>query len=221
MKKMCAILAAGTALAGAVPAFAQDAGATFTGPRVEAILGYDASRSGSDVDIETSEDLDQSIDGLLYGGAIGYDIALGDQAVIGAEAELTDSTAKWTADNGGTAFNLGRVSAGRDIYVGARAGILASPSTLVYVKGGYTNARYNVIGSDGTTELDQRLDADGWRVGAGVEQALSENSFAKIEYRYSKYGEAEFDFEGQTPDTSRFSIDTDRHQVVASVGYRF
>lgn len=69
--------------------------------------------------------------------------------------------------------------------------------------------------------LDQRLDTDGWRVGAGVETALGEKAFAKIEYRYSNYNEGEFDFNGTTPDSSRFRIDTDRHQVVASVGLRF
>ncbi len=74
---------------------------------------------------------------------------------------------------------------------------------------------------EATVSLDQRLDTDGWRIGAGVETAISENAFAKIEYRYSNYKEAEFDFNGQTPDSSRFRIDTDRHQVVASVGLRF
>lgn len=220
MKKICATIVAGAALASAVPALAQDANATFTGPRAELILGYDASRSGSDADIEGVDDLDQSIDGLLYGGAIGYDIAFNENVVIGAEAEFTESTAKWKAESD-AAFNLGRVSAGRDLYIGARAGILASPSTLVYVKGGYTNARYNLLGSDGETELDQSLDTDGWRLGAGVEQAINENTFAKIEYRYSKYGEGEIDFEGDPADSPRFSLDTDRHQVVAAVGVRF
>jgi outer membrane immunogenic protein len=59
-------------------------------------------------------------------------------------------------------------------------------------------------------------------VGAGVEQKLGTNAFAKVEYRYSNYSEGEIDFE--TPDvadTDRFDIDTDRHQVVASVGWRF
>lgn len=220
MKKILAALAVGTALP-ACPAFAQDAQAAFTGPRVEATVGWDMSKSGSSVDDDTTRDLDQSIDGLLYGGGVGFDVAMGDTFVVGAEAELTDSKA--SADNDGVpnTFNLGRVEAGRDIYVGARAGFVVGERLLVYAKGGYTNARFNLVGTDGTVDLDQRLDTDGWRVGAGAEMALSENAFAKVEYRYSKYNEAEFDFNGETPDSSRFTIDTDRHQVVASVGFRF
>ncbi|NBW75213.1 MAG: porin family protein [Sphingomonadaceae bacterium] len=220
MKKILAALAVGTALS-ATPALAQDARATFTGPRIEATVGWDKSRSGSSVDNDTTRDLDQSVDGLVYGGGIGFDAAVGDNFVVGAEAELTDSTAKAVNDGVPNTFNLGRVETGRDIYVGARAGFVVGEKMLVYAKGGYTNARYNLVGTDGTVNLDQRLDTDGWRAGAGVEMALSKNAFVKAEYRYSKYSNAEFDFNGTTPDSSRFKIDTDRHQVVASVGLRF
>lgn len=228
MKKILATLAAGTAIATSAPAFAQDgspAGA-FAGPRVEAIIGYDHNRSGSTRDVDLpepqSDQIKQTITGLTYGGGIGYDIAAGNNLVIGAEAELTDSTASWDNNNGvPNEFALGQVKADRDIYVGARVGYAMSPVTMLYVKGGYTNARFGLLGTDGTTNLDQRLDTDGFRVGAGVEQKFSSNMFGKVEYRYSNYKRAEFDFNGDTPDSSRFDIDTDRHQVVASVGLRF
>ena len=221
MKKIAPLLAAGAAIAAAAPAFAQD-NSTFTGPRVEAIIGYDVTKAGSSVDNDINDDDDQSSEGLLYGIGIGYDMAIGG-AVVGVEGEFTESTAKTEFENGDfEGFGFGNVSTGRDLYVGARAGILASPSTLIYVKGGYTNARYNILANNGTTELDQNIDTDGWRLGAGAEMALSENLFAKLEYRYSKYEEAEIDYEDSTtPDADRFDIDTDRHQVVASVGMRF
>ncbi|MFN9580997.1 MAG: outer membrane protein [Novosphingobium sp.] len=152
---------------------------------------------------------------------MGFDFAADENFVVGVEAEMTDSTAKSDTDTIPNTFNLGRVETGRDIYVGGRAGFIVGQNMLIYAKGGYTNARYNLAGTDGTVNLNQRIDTDGWRVGAGVEMAVSTNAFAKIEYRYSKYGEAEFDFNGETPDSSRFRIDTDRHQVVASVGVRF
>jgi hypothetical protein len=81
------------------PASAQEAAPseTFKGPRVGVTLGYDKSRSGSSVDIDNTRNFKQSIDGLLYGGEIGYDVPLGSNLVVGADAELTDSTAKWTA----------------------------------------------------------------------------------------------------------------------------
>jgi outer membrane immunogenic protein len=217
MKKiMVAALLTGAAVA--APALAQDVAPTFTGPRVEAILGYDHVGAGSDIDNDNGRD-DQSIDGLLYGVGAGYDINLG-QAVVGIEGEYTDSTAKSDRYDYTDTFGFGRVSQGRDLYVGARAGILANPSTLIYVKGGYTNSKLKVLAGDTNQTTDESFKLDGWRVGAGVERAISDHSFAKVEYRYSNYNKGHISYlDGAT--SSDFDVDTDRHQVVASVGYRF
>jgi outer membrane immunogenic protein len=217
MKKiMVAALLTGTVIA--TPALAQDATPTFTGPRVEAILGYDHIGAGSDIDNQNGRD-DQSIDGLLYGVGAGYDINLG-SAVVGVEGEVTDSTAKSGRFDPTDQFGFGRVKAGRDLYVGARAGFLVNPATLLYVKGGYTNQKLGVLAGNTNQQTDESFKLDGWRVGGGVERAIGTNSFAKVEYRYSKYDSAHIDYmDGAT--SSEFDIDTDRHQVVASVGYRF
>ncbi len=225
MRNTIILLAATSAVAvAAMPslAMAQDVRGAFVGPRVEVIVGYDHNRSGSTVDNDASRDLKQSIDGLTYGVGAGFDAAVGDSLRAGVEAELSESTAKWDDNNGvPNTFNLGRVSADRDIYVGGRIGMVMSPSTMVYVKGGYTNARYGLLGTDGTVIATQRLDTDGYRVGAGVEHQLAGNAYVKAEYRYSNYSKGEFDFNGTTPDSSRFNIDTDRHQVVVGAGLRF
>ncbi len=60
-KLILATLIAGTA---AVPAFAQDARAPFTGPRIGAIVGYDAFKPGSSEDSDIDGD-DDTVDGLL------------------------------------------------------------------------------------------------------------------------------------------------------------
>ncbi len=150
-----------------------------------------------------------------------YDIDMGG-AVFGIEGEYSDSTAKTEFSDGADfeGFGLGRVDTGRDLYVGARLGAKVGNDLLAYVKGGYTNTKYNVLATDGETELKQDINVDGWRAGAGLEYAMSDNMFTKIEYRYSKYSEAEFE-NGDMMDSDRFDIDTDRHQVVASVGMRF
>ena len=222
MKKTVALLAAASVAAIAVPAAAQDAtDGTFTGPRVEALVGYDISKAGSDIDDDVNEDNDQSIDGVTYGVGVGYDFNAGG-VVLGLEGELTDSSADVEFDGGdGEFFGLGNVNAGRDIYVGARAGILANPDLLLYVKGGYSNARYNVNSSFNGDEFRAKIDTDGFRVGAGAEYALNENTFAKLEYRYSNYSDAELDFEGDRPDVDLGEIDVDRHQVMLGFGYRF
>ena len=100
--------------------------------------------------------------------------------------------------------------------------LLAAPDLLIYGKGGYTNARYNIESSFDGDEYRAKIDTDGFRIGAGAEYALSGNSFAKIEYRYSNYSDAELDFErDNAPDQDLGEIDLDRHQVMVGYGLRF
>ncbi|MEO0031593.1 MAG: hypothetical protein RIS94_1351 [Pseudomonadota bacterium] len=223
MKKICTVLATGAALAGAPRAFAQeDAPAlAFQGPRVEVLLGYDHATGTSTKDIDTSANFNADGSGLLFGGGVGYDAALSNRVTLGAEAEVTGSTAKWTASATPDTFNLTRLRAGRDLYVGTRVGYALSDATLLYLKAGYTNARYDLTGSYPTATLTQSKDLDGWRLGAGVEEKLSKNTFAKLEYRYSKYGSSDYSYGGSTPDASTFNLGADRHQVAASFGVRF
>jgi outer membrane immunogenic protein len=223
MKIMFALIATGSLVALSAPAMAQSADtAPFSGVRVGVEAGYDHLRSGSSEDVDTTRDLKQSLDGVTYGAVVGYDAPVGDNLRLGAEASIGDSTAKFDTNNSApNVFNLNHVSADRDIYVGARIGYVMSPRTMVYAKAGYTNARFGLQGSDGTVSLNQRLDTDGYRLGAGLEYAVGRNAYIGAEYRYSNYSKGEFDFNGNTPDTSRFNIDTDRHQVVATAGVRF
>jgi len=221
MKKIFVCLAAGGAFASA-PAMAQNVGPSeFEGFHVEGLVGYDVSKAGSSIDDDSSIDNDQSIDGLLYGVGAGYDVRMGN-FVVGPEAEVTWSTAKTEFNDGDfEGFGVGNVKTNRDLYLGARVGYVVAPTTMVYAKGGYTNAKFDVRNGNGTIVSNDDIDADGWRIGAGVEQAISSNVFAKLEYRYSNYEKGELDFTGDLPDSQRFDLDLDRHQVVAGVGVRF
>lgn len=213
---MTSLLFAVSAAAFAAPAMAQDAP---SGLRVGVIGGLDIVRPGSTEDSDVAGD-DQSTEGFLYGVDAGYDLALG-RVVVGIEGEWSDSTGKTKTDRSDpNFFGYGKVAPGRDLYVGARVGFAAGPDTLIYAKGGYTNASLNVVASNGEIDRKERFRLDGWRIGAGVEHAIGSRSYAKIEYRYSNYTEADFRFrDGDT--TDRFEVDTDRHQIVAGVGFRF
>ena len=187
------------AIAATVPAVAsaQDAApaAPFTGVRAEALGGYDS--------------LSEDVDGGVYGGAIGYDAAVG-TLTLGVEGEITGTTAKVTERDAIVANDRLRLKGGRDLYVGGRVGFLLSPTALAYGKAGYTNARINVDYSGNANAFSQNLDSDGFRLGAGLELQVSPNVYVKGEYRYSNYKEIE-DIE----------VDQDRHQIVGGVGFRF
>ncbi len=212
----------------AAPAFAQDGPpppdssardrAPFTGVRAGVILGYDKVQPGSGPNSDI--DSNRKADGLTYGGDVGYDVAL-DRFVIGGEGEVTGSTGDVSnAPRSAAALGYGRVKQGRDLYAGVRVGYIVAPKTLIYAKGGYTNARLDLTANDGTVTTGNHYDLDGYRVGAGVEQAIGRNSYAKLEYRYSHYGDARLEY-ANGGNTGNFDVDTDRHQVAVGVGVRF
>jgi outer membrane immunogenic protein len=222
-KYVVAALLAGSA---AAPALAQDA-APFTGVRVEGLIGYDVLKSGErDDGVDTgTNNGDESIEGLGFGVGAGFDFDLGG-VVAGVEAEYMDSTGKQEIDETLDGINFtSRVATGRDIYVGARLGFRAAPSTLVYVKGGYTNTSIEAGFESQGDQFEFDSNADGWRLGAGIEQLFGPNMYGKLEYRYSKYNNLDFsddfDFEDFDPEDFGTDIDLDRHQVVAGIGVRF
>lgn len=208
MRKIVLTAALAAASAAALPAAAQDA--PFTGARVEALLGYDNLKDGSDGETDGR-------DGVTYGALVGYDVQAGG-LVVGVEGEATDSSVRARSfDN----FQLGdqlRLDAGRDLYVGGRVGYVISPQAMIYAKGGYTNARiesrYTTTTTTGgtttTTTLTDRDDLGGYRLGAGLEYNITPSAYVKGEYRYSHYGKLD-----------GVDIDLDRHQLMAGVGIRF
>jgi outer membrane immunogenic protein len=221
MKYVAATLVAGTALA-STPALAQDT--PFTGLRVEALGGYDSLRSGEAEDdgVESGDDEgDETIDGVGYGVGVGFDFDLGG-VVLGVEGELSSSTGEQEASETIDDIQyLGRIKTGRDFYVGARLGFAVTPQTLIYAKGGYTNAAVEV-GFESDDEIFQEdTSLDGWRLGGGIEQVFGRNLFAKVEYRYSNYSSLRFDEELTGGEEFNVDVDLDRHQVMAGIGIRF
>jgi outer membrane immunogenic protein len=186
------------------PAFAQEE-APFTGPHIEGIVGYD--------------DVSDGDGNLLYGVNAGYDFQLGG-VIAGIEGEFADSDVNGRANDILTTGDSLRLNTDRDLYVGARLGFAVSPSTMLYAKGGYTNAKFESRFDNGAgTIYNNGVTADGYRLGVGVEQKFKlfgPSGFIKAEYRYSNYknldiGENDYDFD----------VDFDRHQAVVGVGVRF
>jgi outer membrane immunogenic protein len=192
MKKI--LIAALTATIHATPALAQEA-APFTGLRAEGLVGYDHLKGNGG-----------GRDGIAFGGAAGYDFQIG-SAVAGIEGEYLDSSTKGCEGAFVVAGDSICAKGKRDLYVGGRLGFAAAPSTLLYAKAGYTNAKVGVNYTDPTTPANNFSvsdELDGVRVGAGVEQKLGTNLYAKAEYRYSNY-----------------EAGIERHQVLGGIGFRF
>ena len=219
MKKTLYLLAAGSMLAVATPAFAQEE-SSHTGFRLEGLVGYDSVRPGSEEDIDNADDLDQSINDVNYGVGVGYDMNMGG-VVLGVEGEWMESEAQTDFDTFGfSSFGVSNIKAGRDLYAGVRIGVPLGSRALIYAKGGYTNASFDVLTTDNTDDTQTDIDLDGWRAGAGVELGITDNLYLKAEYRYSNYGEGEVEAPSGL-ESDRFNVDIDRHQGVVGVGVRF
>jgi outer membrane immunogenic protein len=154
---------------------ASTAPAAPTGFRVEALVGWDRPS------IDGFHD-----NGILFGVGAGYDVAVGNAVSLGVDVEASDSTAKKDG-----------VSTRRDLYAGGRVNFAVSPNANVYVRGGYTNARFKIedLGSG---------NADGFRVAGGGQFGIGGKAYVGGEYRYSNY-----------------EAGIERHQVALTVGTRF
>ena len=199
------LAAAAAFLVISTPAYAQE-DSNFGGVKIGAVVGYDSVRTALQGD-------SGSTGGVVYGATAGYDFDLG-TAVVGIEGEISAATVKDTVADVDVLGDEGAVSAGRDLYVGARAGIPVSSIVLLYAKAGYTNARAKVRYDDGAGNVySDGINRGGFRIGAGAEVA-SGNSFARLEYRYSNYADINAYWMSE-------GLGFSRHQVAVTGGFRF
>jgi outer membrane immunogenic protein len=99
----------------------------------------------------------------------------------------------------------------------ARAGVLANPTTLLYLTGGYagqvihTDGFATVPGASASFSTDQTV--NGWTIGPGFETMLGRNWSGKLEYRYSQFGRT-------TLAGTNIGLTPSNHAVRAGITYR-
>lgn len=190
----------------------------FSGARVEARVGYDritVEQRSDDGNVRTSDK--SSFDGVSYGGEVGYDLQVGVDTVLGLYAGYEDTSAKQC----GTISGVDRLClrGGRNFTVGARGGYLVRRNALVYVKGGYSNAKLVVDYRDPSFPADNFRLSDtfgGFHAGAGAQIGIGRRFYGKVEYVYSDYTGYKDVSGGVTSNT-----DTSRNQVTAGLGVKF
>lgn len=210
MKSKFALAGLGLAVIASAPAFAADVVyqepaapapvfeptpvASWAGPYAGINLGYGF---GGDVDgIDT--------DGFVGGAFGGYNFQSG-QFVYGLEGDINY--------NGGKGEAAGVEARSKvDGSIRARAGVAVTDDVLVYATAGGAAEKLRVTDAAGVRDTQTML---GYTVGAGVDARLTEQVFARGEYRYTDYGSESFNLTAPT------SVDSSNHRVTLGVGFKF
>jgi outer membrane immunogenic protein len=191
------------ALAASLPGMAH--AANFNGPYVGAQVGWQSGKMKSPQTSYGNVPIDDDKQSVTTGIYAGYDKRINERVVIGAEAGLDfASDDEVQSSVAGTSFSI---DPKYSIDLTARAGLLVDPRTLVYARGGYSNARVRMNVSDAIGTRSASSSQDGWLAGAGGERRLTDNTSARVEYRYSKFSE------GDGEDK--------RNRILAGISYRF
>lgn len=228
--KLKLLLAAATAVSAfaAAPAQAQDEVVPdFTGPRVEVHVGWgrvglenrDIREFGGRGDFGPAE----QDNGALGGVEAGFDFQAGG-LVIGAYVgfDLSETEERFETD-------FVHLRANHNLYAGARAGFVLSPSVMIYGKGGVSRGDLdveflaNAPGAIQTAFDDDVEDRDGIHFGGGAEFNMGRNFYGRLDYMHTRYDRVDLGTLGRTGVTTNPSYQQrfTRNQVTAGVGLRF
>ena len=177
--------------------------ATWAGPYGGIALGYGFSGSteatdpaGATTDIDT--------DGFVGNAFAGWNWQSGN-FVYGVEGDLG-----YNGMDG--ADGIYDTEGGIDGSIRARLGFAATDNVLVYATAGGAGGRHEL--STGAGSDEQTL--WGWTAGAGVDVKMTDQAFARLEYRDTDLGSETFTVGG-----TDYDVDVTNHKVLVGVGMSF
>lgn len=170
--------------------------------------GYAWGDASYDADVIGAGSFDN--DGWLLGGVVGYNFQTGPW-VFGVEGDLY-----WAGIDGGEDVGIVTISNDTNWFgsVRGRAGY-AFDNILPYLTAGIAFADNDVSIAGAVNASDSNTHV-GYTVGLGVEVGLTQNVSTSLEYRYTDFGDKDYDFDG-------FSSvgDGDFHTIGAALKWRF
>lgn len=199
----------------------QSGGFSWTGSHIGLNVGHTWAGSRADFDLAGVHS-DNDPQGYLGGGFAGYNLQLDNGIVLGGEADFGFSS----ADNQSYVYT-GSVPDFSDI-VTARLNWTASLRARL----GYSIDRLLIFGTAGVGVADFTVNESfggvnpelidktlaGWTAGAGVDYALTDRVFARLEYRYSDFGSMT---SAQYPTWVPFEADLKTHDIRIGIAYKF
>ncbi|KAB2690326.1 outer membrane protein [Brucella tritici] len=182
---------------------------TWNGAYIGGQIGYGWGKSKLDDGFDT---LELKPDGFLGGLYAGYNFDLGNNVVLGVDGDVTYNNLKddFTGAGGSLESKLRWSGAVR-----ARVGY-AFDRFLPYIAGGVAFGQVKNSGNVGLAEFSESKTLTGWTAGAGVDYAATDNVIVRLEYRYTDYGDKDFNLGG-------FNVNDDfkTNEVRLGVAYKF
>jgi opacity protein-like surface antigen len=144
--------------------------------------------------------------GVTGGVFAGYDLTWG-RWYAGLEAELEMSNAKWKqrSASGGRNFSVEKKDTNG---LSVRGGYILDNGTLLYVRAGGVDTRFNTDwdrGGNSDNHVDRDDTKSGTRLGLGAEIPLNKRSFARLDYTYTNYESYDFVTSHGAPDDMDFA----------------
>lgn len=161
------------------------------------------------------------VDGFTGGIFAGYNWRLNNDVILGLEGEANYVSADDDIAFGDQEEGWGaKVKQDWDASLRLRAGKLIG-DYLPYITGGIAWAGMKVDGWTSWGSEDHYDDTlAGWTIGAGLEKKINENLHARIQYRYTDYGDDTWELDpSNDPVTGK--IDYNAHMLMVGLSYRF
>lgn len=149
---------------------------------------------------------------VSVGGFAGYDLRLG-PAVIGVQAEINNGAGAFQQNDRAGTFNT--VDPHWGYGLSARAGVVVTPTLLLYGRAGYAAERYEEIYGGPTITVFAPPPPPKWKgglmLGGGAEMAIAPRFTVRAEYRHNDYRR------GAGFNDGRYDAD----QLLAGVAFHF
>ncbi len=153
--------------------------------------------------------------GIFGGGYVGYNFQF-DKVVLGLEGDINADAIN--GDDGGSGGNVNGVAHKWNADIRGRLGYAIFDNTLVYAAGGVSFLNASATNLSRTPIESINRNWTGWTIGGGIEYAITPNLIARVEYRYTDYGNsiARFPLSGYAE-----RINPRINAVLAGIAYKF
>lgn len=189
---------------------------TWSGAYIGGQVGYGWGKSRFALD-GADDNINVKSDGFLGGLYAGYNFDIGNNAVLGVDADATynDLSGKHSetvdGDTGALDSNLRWSGAVR-----ARVGY-AIDRVMPYIAGGVAFGNIRNSGTSPNGSIAKTDTRTGWTAGAGIDYAATDNVVLRLEYRYTDYGKQNYNFADIVKVDNKFKT----NEVRLGVAYKF